>query len=160
MRPCTLVLVIGMALFGPWNSAIAAQAPSPDDWRQVDTSATGTRLVVTLASGKERIGRFRSATADTLTIDVAAREGATEPLSLRPTATTTLSFGKGRLVRGPAGTTRSTSRPPKSGWWSGRDAEVAVTRGLVVVPSIRYHRVDDGLSSTSFGIGAAWRFPR
>jgi hypothetical protein len=48
---------------------------------------------------------------------------------------------------------------PETGFVAGLDAEVAVVRGLTVVPSVRHYWFDDDLSSTSVGIGAAWRFP-
>jgi hypothetical protein len=57
----------------------AGQTPSAAaaDWRGVDTLRPGTPIVVTLASGEERTGRFVRSAADEVVIDVAGR-GATD----------------------------------------------------------------------------------
>ena len=57
-----------------------SQTVSPtEDWHRVDALVPGARIVVTLKTKESRIGRFRRATADELTI-VVGREGGKEQL--------------------------------------------------------------------------------
>lgn len=47
---------------------------------------------------------------------------------------------------------------PEMGLVLGLDAEVAVVRGLAVVPTVRYNRMGDPGPSMAFGVGVHWRF--
>lgn len=47
---------------------------------------------------------------------------------------------------------------PEVGLVLGFDAEVAVVRGLAVVPMLRYNRMGDPAPSIAYGVGAHWRF--
>lgn len=47
---------------------------------------------------------------------------------------------------------------PKNGIVLGVNAEVAVVRGLSIVPTFRYNRMGDPGPSTAVGVGAHWRF--
>lgn len=49
------------------------------------------------------------------------------------------------------------SQTGETGLVLGLDADVAVVRGLAVVPMLRYNRMGDR-SSMAFGVGAHWRF--
>lgn len=47
---------------------------------------------------------------------------------------------------------------PEAGLVLGLDAEIAVVRGLAVVPTVRYNRMGDAGPSIAYGVGAHWRF--
>lgn len=51
-----------------------------------------------------------------------------------------------------------TFETPDFGLLAGVDAEIAVARGLVVVPTARYHRFNDPGPALSLGAGVQWRF--
>jgi hypothetical protein len=78
-------------------SGAGAQTPGPHDgrdWLEIEALAPGTRIVVTLTTGEKRVGDFRLATADGLTIAVRSTNGRqhareeTVPASLIATVTT------------------------------------------------------------------------
>jgi hypothetical protein len=59
-------------------SGARAQTVTPQgerDWQRVDGLAPGTRIVVTQKTGEKRIGDFRRATADDITIAVQSKKG-------------------------------------------------------------------------------------
>jgi hypothetical protein len=47
---------------------------------------------------------------------------------------------------------------PEVGLVLGLDAEIAIVRGLAVVPTLRYNRMGDPGPSIAYGVGAQWRF--
>jgi hypothetical protein len=60
--------------------AVGAESRSQgNEWQRVDALRSGTRIAVTLKSGKNRIVEFRRATADDVTIAV-GREGSSESI--------------------------------------------------------------------------------
>jgi hypothetical protein len=52
----------------------------------------------------------------------------------------------------------TTNKTAEIGLVLGLDAEVAVVRGLAVVPMLRYNRIGDTEPSITYGVGAHWRF--
>lgn len=63
-------------------AAVRAEAGAgnqADEWHRVDALKPGTRIVVTLKTGEKRVGDFRRATTDDVTIAV-GREGGQEPV--------------------------------------------------------------------------------
>jgi hypothetical protein len=64
--------IVAVSSFAILPVAAAAEQASP--WERVDALAAGTPITLTLTSGERRTARFRAATADALTIEVASRD--------------------------------------------------------------------------------------